>query len=200
MAGGRRCRGPSRVASHPADPLLLPCGCPFPKANLCFTLSAPPAAKRQRLNQSPEPSLFLDLQTFAAFPCINRGIFHHRKASRAEANGINSAAACQEHMAAGEHREEGQCDTGTRWGQSSSITPCQQRQCFSIQMGLSPPSPCAACSDPLVLHPPCNSSPSLPSLLFYLPFSHSCWSSLLLHLPLPHEYSEWEPGFGLVGA
>ena len=64
---------------------------------------------------------FFSLQTFAASPCINGGIFHHQNASGAEANGINSSAACQE------PGEEGRRHTGSRWGQSSSITPCQQQ-------------------------------------------------------------------------
>lgn len=161
-----------------------------------------------RLIDLPNPLdiFFLCLQTFAAFPCINGGIFHHQKASRAEANGINSSAACQEHMPAREHREEGQRDTGSRWGQSSSITPCQQqpRPVGASWFRLVFPHPYLALLAFTLRH--CV----LPAIPPRFPL-FSCNISLaglfagpgvclLPHLPLAHEYFAWEPGFGPVGA
>lgn len=117
--------------------------CPSPKATLWLTLSAPQQSDSGfHINLLNPPDLLLSffcLQTFAALPCINGSIFHHQKASGAEANGINSSAACQEHMPASEHREEGQCDTGTRWDQSASIPFAS-----SILGRLVPPGPAGA--------------------------------------------------------
>lgn len=183
----------------------LPCvRCPFPKANLCLTLSAP----QQQSDSGCHVNLLNPPDSLFFFFFVSRHLL--LSLVLMEASSITKKPPGQRQMASIALQpvrstclpaSTGRRDSVTRGADGTSPLPspspaaASAGRCLLVQPGLSASSPRAVCSK----------SPAIPLLfpLFSWNISPGCWPSSMASAPsssLAQEYLALEPGFGLLGA